>query len=221
MTGVQTCALPILIVEPNAPTGVRALLRVPKEPPPMVATDTEPELATGISPYYMQTIGLLALFVGWLGGHRMYVGHMRTGAVQTVLGVLSILSGGVPIFLVPLLLWVVLDGVRIVGREFTDGKGLRIARFSATDSRVYRAGAKPTPAHSDPTASRYLRSVTLLLAVLLGIFGAHRFYVGRTGSALAMVFTIGGLGIWWLIDIIIVTTGQLVDSEGKRVSEWE
>ncbi len=210
-----------LVVEPNAPTGVRALLRVPKEPPPMVASDVEQEAGAGISPYHLQTVGLLALFVGWLGGHRIYVGHRRTGAVQTVLGVLSILSGGVPVFLVPLLLWVVLDGVRIVSREFTDGNGLRIVRLSAVDTRAYRSSSMPSPAIRDPAASRCLRSVAMLLVVLLGIFGAHRFYVGRTGSALAMLFTLGGLGIWWLIDIIIVTTGQLVDDEGKRVSEWE
>ena len=210
-----------LVVEPNAPTGVRALLRVPKEPPAMVTSDTEPELLAGISPYYTQTVGLLAILVGWLGGHRIYVGHWRTGAVQTALGVLSILSGGVPVFLVPLLLWVVLDGVRILNREFTDGNGLRIARFSVADSRIYRGAPAMTGTIRDPGASRCLRSVAMLLVVLLGIFGAHRFYVGRTGSALAMVFTLGGLGIWWLIDIIIVMTGQLVDSEGKRVSEWE
>ncbi len=210
-----------LVVEPNAPTGVRALLRVPKEPPPMVASDVEQEAGAGISPYHLQTVGLLALFVGWLGGHRIYVGHRRTGAVQTVLGVLSILSGGVPVFLVPLLLWVVLDVVRIVSREFTDGNGLRIVRLSAVDTRAYRSSSMPSPANRDPAASRCLRSVAMLLVVMLGIFGAHRFYVGRTGSALAMVFTLGGLGIWWLIDIIIVMTGQLVDSEGKRVSEWE
>ena len=210
-----------LVVEPNAPTGVRALLRVPKVPPAMVASDIEPDSDAGASPYYTQTVGLLALFVGWLGGHRIYVGHRRTGAVQTALGVLSIVSGGVPVFLVPLLLWVLLDGVRIMSREFTDGNGLRIARFSESDRRIRRGATAITRASRDPAASRCSRLVAILLVVALGLFGAHRFYAGRIGSALGMLFTLGGLGIWWLIDIIIVTTGQLIDSEGKRVSEWE
>jgi len=210
-----------LVVEPNAPTGVRALLRVPKVPPAMVASDVEPDSDAGVSPYYTQTVGLLALFVGWLGGHRIYVGHRRTGAVQTALGVLSILSGGVPIFLVPLLLWVLLDGVRIMSREFTDGNGLRIARFSESDSRIRRGASAITRTSRDPAASSRSRLVAIFLAVMLGFVGAHRFYAGRTGSAIAMIFTLGGLGIWWLIDIIIVSTGQLIDSEGKRVSEWE
>ena len=210
-----------LIVEPNAPTGVRALLRVPRVPPAMVASDVETDSDTGVSPYYMRTVGLLALFVGWLGGHRIYVGQRRTGAVQTALGVLSILSGGVPVFLVPLLLWVVLDCVRIISREFTDGNGLRIARFSEADSRIRRSASGITRTSRDPSASRCSRLVATFLVVMLGFVGAHRFYAGRVGSAIAMIFTLGGLGIWWLIDMIIVTTGQLIDSEGKRVSEWE
>ena len=43
-----------------------------------------------------------------------------------MLGILSILSGGVPIFLLPLLLWVVLDLVWIGTRDFHDGQGRRI-----------------------------------------------------------------------------------------------
>ncbi len=210
-----------LVVEPNAPTGVRALLRVPKVPPAMVASDVETDADANVSPYYTQTVGLLALFVGWLGGHRLYVGHRRTGVIQTALGVLSIASGGVPVFLVPLLLWVLLDGVRIISREFFDGNGLRIARFSAADSRIRRSASAITRKARDPAASRCSRLVALFLVVLLGLVGAHRFYAGRFGSAIAMIFTLGGLGIWWLIDIIIVATGQLIDSEGKRVSEWE
>ena len=210
-----------LVVEPNAPTGVRALLRVPKVPPAMVASDVETDSDTGVSPYYTQTVGLLALFVGWLGGHRIYVGHRRTGAIQTALGVLSILSGGVPVFLVPLLLWVLLDGVRIMSREFTDGNGLRIARFSESDSRIRRGASAITRTTRDPYSSQRSRLVAIFLVVMLGFVGAHRFYAGRTGSAIAMIFTLGGLGIWWLIDIIIVSTGQLIDSEGRRVSEWE
>ena len=74
-------------------------------------------------------------------------------------------------------------------------------------------------------ATRWHKSLRWFLAeflvVVVGIFGVHRFYVGRVGSGLGMLFTLGGLGIWWLVDIVRVVTGQLRDSEGKRVSEWE
>jgi len=215
-----------LQVEPNAPSGVRAILRVPTVVPEVADVEamTDAEMsANGVSPFTLQTVGLLALFVGWLGVHRFYVGRMRSGALQTMLGTLTILSGGVPVFLVPLLMWVILDVVWIITREFRDSNGRRIARLNSDDRRVYH-GAQSLHLSGtvrDETQSRCSRAVTLILVLLLGMFGAHRFYVGRTGSAFAMLFTLGGLGIWWLIDIVIVVSGQLKDDQGKRVSEWE
>ena len=213
-----------LVVEANAPSGVRAILRVPTVVPEVVEEMTEAEqLASGISPFTMQTVGLLAVFVGWLGVHRFYVGRMRSGALQTALGTLSIVSGGVPVFLIPLIMWVILDVVWIITREFRDDNGRRIARFDSEDRRVYngaRAHHGPGKAR-DATTSRCSRAIALILTLLLGFVGAHRFYVGRSGTALAMLFTLGGLGMWWLIDIVIVASGQLKDNEGKWVSEWE
>ena len=212
-----------LVVEPNAPTGVRALLRVPKVPPAMVSGESGIDESTGVSKFTIQTVGLLGLFAGWIGVHRMYVGRARSGAWQTVLGVFTILSGGVPIFWVPLLMWLVLDLVRLVTREFTDGKGLRIVRVNGDDRRVYTGfQASPTATKvRDPGVSPYSRSVAMIFVLLLGIFGGHRFYTGRIGSGLAMIFTLGGLGLWWLFDIVMVATGQFRDVDGKQVTEWE
>ena len=44
------------------------------------------------------------------------------------------------------------------------------------------------------------RGVALALAVFLGVFGAHRFYVGKVNSGILMACTLGGLGIWYLYD---------------------
>jgi TM2 domain-containing membrane protein YozV len=65
------------------------------------------------------------------------------------------------------------------------------------------------------------RLVTLLLASLLGIFGAHRFYTGRTKSGILMAATLGGLGVWYLYDIIVVAAGGFQDAEGRLVANWE
>ena len=70
-------------------------------------------------------------------------------------------------------------------------------------------------------ASPLSRSVALGFAVLLGVFGAHRFYTGRIGSAFAMLLTLGGLGIWWLVDVVLVASGQFRDAEGRRLLFWE
>jgi len=57
--------------------------------------------------------------------------------------------------------------------------------------------------------------VAFALAFCLGMFGAHRFYVGKTGSALAQLFTLGGLYIWWMVDIFAIFNGNFTDSNGR------
>lgn len=71
-----------------------------------------------------------------------------------------------------------------------------------------------------PNISRKSRLVTLLFCVLLGVFGVHRFYVGKIGTGVLMLVTIGGLGIWYLVDLILVLAGSFRDSDGLRVYRW-
>lgn len=65
------------------------------------------------------------------------------------------------------------------------------------------------------------RGVAFALAALLGPFGAHRFYVGKTGTAVLMLCTIGGLGLWYLYDLILVAGGSFTDIDGRLVSRWD
>ena len=55
------------------------------------------------------------------------------------------------------------------------------------------------------------------LCFLLGVFGVHRFYCGKIISGVLMVFTIGGLGIWALVDFVIVCFGEFTDSQGIKI----
>ena len=71
-----------------------------------------------------------------------------------------------------------------------------------------------------PDASDRSRGVALALSGVLGFFGCHRFYVGKVGSGLCQLFTLGGLGIWWVYDVILVASGSFRDAEGKRVVNW-
>mgnify|MGYP000196688960 FL=1 len=60
--------------------------------------------------------------------------------------------------------------------------------------------------------------VVLLLAFFLGIIGAHRFYVGKNGTAVLMILTLGGFGLWLLYDLIIIITGNFKTKEGNKIS---
>ena len=64
------------------------------------------------------------------------------------------------------------------------------------------------------------RTVALVLCVLLGYFGAHRFYVGRHGLGVLYLLTIGIFGIGWLVDIVLVALGKLRDRDGLAVVVW-
>lgn len=60
-----------------------------------------------------------------------------------------------------------------------------------------------------------------MLALFFGVFGAHRFYVGRTTSAVVQLLTLGGLGIWALIDCVLIGSGNFRDAEGRRLTRWD
>ncbi len=69
-------------------------------------------------------------------------------------------------------------------------------------------------------SSEKLRLVALLLCFFLGCLGVHRFYVGKVGSGIAQILTLGGFGIWALIDLIMILCGAFKDKEGNAITEW-
>jgi len=57
----------------------------------------------------------------------------------------------------------------------------------------------------------------ILLCFFLGALGVHRFYVGKIGTGLLQLVTLGGLGIWALVDFIMLVTGNFKDKLGYPV----
>jgi TM2 domain-containing membrane protein YozV len=69
----------------------------------------------------------------------------------------------------------------------------------------------------DPTISDKGFVPTALLCFFLGVFGIHRFYVGKIGTGILQLVTLGGLGIWALIDLVIIICGNFTDKEGRKI----
>ena len=57
----------------------------------------------------------------------------------------------------------------------------------------------------------------VMLCLFLGAFGVHRFYVGKIGTGLLQLLTFGGLGIWTLVDLIMLVTGSFKDKNGNPI----
>ena len=81
------------------------------------------------------------------------------------------------------------------------------------------------------------RLVTVLLACFLGIFGVHRFYIGKTRTAIVMlilsvfylvtvrlwgivVISLAVVGLWAFIDFIFAVSGIMKDREGRLIKNW-
>lgn len=57
----------------------------------------------------------------------------------------------------------------------------------------------------------------ILLCFFLGIFGVHRFYAGKIGTGILMLLTVGGLGIWNMIDFVMIVCGKFTDGDGLPI----
>jgi len=57
--------------------------------------------------------------------------------------------------------------------------------------------------------------VALILSILVGSLGVDRFYLGYIGLGVLKLITLGGCGVWWLVDVILIATKNLRDADGN------
>ena len=65
--------------------------------------------------------------------------------------------------------------------------------------------------------SNHSKTTLALICFFLGFIGIHRFMVGKIGTGVLMIITLGGCGIWALIDFIVILTGGFTDNDGNKI----
>ncbi len=83
----------------------------------------------------------------------------------------------------------------------------------------YQPPGYPQPGYPQPGYPAYPQSdkewlVTLLLCIFVGLLGVHRFYTGHIAIGVIQLLTMGGCGIWTIIDLIMIITGSYKDANG-------
>ena len=130
----------------------------------------------------------LCVFLGVFGFHRFYLGKPITGLIY-------MFTGG--FFLVG---WILDIIVILFAEEMTDAKGYRLRPFPVSKSTVE---------YSDKS-----RGVALLLCAYLGVFGVHRFYLGKPKTGLLWLCTLGLGLVGWVFDMFALIFGKAKDADG-------
>lgn len=81
-----------------------------------------------------------------------------------------------------------------------------------------RQSVQSTPMSSEIIEQRNKWITCLLLCWFLGVFGVHRFYTGHTALGVVQLLTLGGCGIWTIIDFIIIVSGNFKDAQGNPIT---
>jgi len=76
------------------------------------------------------------------------------------------------------------------------------------------------PPPAGPEVSERSRAVALILQILGGPLGLHRFYVGRRQTGILMAITLGGMGLWWMYDLVILLAGEFRDADDRPLRNW-
>lgn len=102
-----------------------------------------------------------------------------------------------------------------------DGSSQPAAPQLGAPSYAPAPGHAPAPQFGaqQPPLKSFL--VTWLLALLVGVLGVDRFYLGKIGTGIAKLLTFGGFGIWWLVDLIITLTGNQTDKQRRPLDGFE
>jgi TM2 domain-containing membrane protein YozV len=104
-----------------------------------------------------------------------------------------------------------LPAISVSKNETTVGADKNLKSHIKKDSKKNKKASKKSAAAGEGKS----QLVALLLALFIGVLGIHRFYLGYMGIGIIQLLTLGGFGIWALIDLIMIITGSLKPKDGN------
>ena len=110
------------------------------------------------------------------------------------------------------------DGKKLTSKDIisiaTEVKGKKLSFKEKLALKIFNKKLSNYSPESPSGAGGKSQVVALILVILVGGLGIHRFYLGYTWQGIVQLLTAGGCGIWWLIDLIRIITGDLTPKDG-------
>ena len=80
------------------------------------------------------------------------------------------------------------------------------------------AAKQPAKTKKFPRQRHFL--AVFFISFMWGAFGADRMYLGKWGTGILKLVTFGGLGIWVIVDLILIMGGSMRDKEGREMLQF-
>lgn len=114
-------------------------------------------------------------------------------------------------------------GNALTGRETNPEPSAPPVQAPAQPVVVHVHNSYVPPPQPDPRPllrplSRQKRWVAFFLCLFFGIWGVHRFYMGKVGTGVLYLLTFGLFGIGWVIDLLVLLVGGATDKHGYKLS---